>query len=104
MADLYPFFLVHFHLTSSDWSGIVSSLEAAAFPFFLDPLEGAETSWVIIIDHLCYVLKSELLHTLDGTPEGGQTSFKITDTSHLMWRGDRHNQGFLPGRLHFQKV
>jgi hypothetical protein len=36
--------LVHFHLTSSGLSGILSALEAAEFPFFLDPLEGTETS------------------------------------------------------------
>jgi hypothetical protein len=36
--------LVHFHLISSGLSGILSSLEATEFPFFLDPLEGTETS------------------------------------------------------------
>jgi hypothetical protein len=36
--------LVHFHLTSSGLRGILSWLEAAGQPFFLDPLEGTETS------------------------------------------------------------
>jgi hypothetical protein len=32
------------HLTSSGLSGILCSQEAAEVPFFLDPLEGTETS------------------------------------------------------------
>jgi len=36
--------LVHFHMTSSRLGGILSSLEAAEQPFFLDPLEGSEIS------------------------------------------------------------
>jgi hypothetical protein len=35
---------VHFHLTSSGLSGIFPSLKAAEVLFFLDPLEGTETS------------------------------------------------------------
>jgi hypothetical protein len=39
--------LVYSHSISSGLSGIIALLEADEFPFFLDPLEGTETSDVV---------------------------------------------------------